>query len=248
MRFLLVHKDRVKDARELVDGLGITDAEVLPIGSDNAPTDAVRLRLAVAPPGSSVACIGANRKFQKALAEMATVAIGPCVSTVVGGRVALTEWLCPGGPAQAPGKPADEMNAAVQSVTAGTLVLAAGALNEANNIDAVRHAFVARSARGLAKLAASGSGGLPLADFFQAEQVQFANSGQVRVEVEVFRCGALVATTTTEFHLKQGERTTPERAPRIYFCTVDIQARTYVLVLRCAPHPTASFKVSVYLP
>jgi len=116
------------------------------------------------------------------------------------------------------------------------------ALDRADEIDERRYPFANKAARALADYAAAGArapAGLP--QFFAERGVAFATGGDVTVSYTVHRGGNKVATRTAQWHLKEGDRTTPDDAARVYFHTHD----EFVLLFRCGPHPAGDFSVSV---
>jgi hypothetical protein len=246
MRLLVVYKDLMRDAERLVAEIG-ADAKVVACGGEREPSTAVRLLLEQNP-GASIILVGVRRHYQRALANY-DCSIAHALSTVLGARNTIREWLMPSaGAASEILQPSEAFLAAAKR--AQNLIIGDDALICADDIRSERFNFVNKAASALADYALSpevASQGFKL--FFEGRHVGYATSGQVEVIYNVSCDGKVVATDKiTELHLKEGDRTDADDAPRVYFDTYRNRGRDnqlYVLVLRCGPHPRDSFRTSV---
>lgn len=242
MRFLVVYKDYVRDAKNLLAELGISDVQVLACGWEKEPAGDARRQLAHNP-GAEVGFVGVNKKYRKAVGKRLGCREAANVATVVSGRATLAAWLRPADVAPPAWAEPDE---AFRRAADGQprLIFAVGALDQANRISELRVPFANRAAAALARYAAAGgtaSGGLK--QFFAEQGVNFAVGGEIIVTYRLHRRGVAPITKSSQWHLKEGDHTTADDAARVYFHN----AGGIVVVLRCGPHPAQDFEVDVYM-
>lgn len=125
------------------------------------------------------------------------------------------------------------------------LVIADGALTNADRITPVRIPFANLAAAALADYAAApGSARAGLKQFFAERGVNFAASAAaVTVTYRIHRPNAPTVTKTSQWHLIDGSATTADNAARVYFNNIG----DVIVVARCGPHPAGDFEVSVHL-
>ncbi len=238
MRFILIHKARVKEAKDFVDASGVVDVKIIPLGQEREPTSAT---LEALQSGSCrVALVGVRKEYKKALAS---AGFEPEVK--VENVFALEQWLRPAGTPPPPSLPSVSFHKAALEPR---LIFGVRALDRADDLAPLRYAFVARAADALVQLARKGTSNSPLEDFFAERSLTYAINGNISVTANI-HSGSATRQVTTERHLKQGDSTTAESAARIYFhCDRLPDGGHLVLVLYCGPHPNQSFTVHVRIP
>lgn len=117
------------------------------------------------------------------------------------------------------------------------LIVAPNALDSLSEIAQGRHRFISDSVSALENAAiANGTVG-DLERYFASKGLHLATSGGMLVTVEVVDLsGKRLLKRDTQWHLKQGDKTTPQAAVRIYFDFVDIEGSFAVVVLYAGPH------------
>ncbi|MCH7227341.1 hypothetical protein [Haloferula sp. A504] len=74
--------------------------------------------------------------------------------------------------------------------------------------------------------------------YFESRNLTFANNGVVIFSYRVKdNKGAVVVEGSARWHLKEGDKTTPEDAARIYFATKRVAGVLFLILLRVGPHP-----------
>jgi len=128
------------------------------------------------------------------------------------------------------------------------VVLAEDALSQADRITVRRYDFAIRAASALAEYATKKEAPEGLSKFFKERELDFAVNGATVATYDVMRKGVAVASNlSTEWHLKEGDKTSQEDAARIYFHSTTIDGTWYLFVLWCGPHPT-SFRATCEVP
>ncbi|WP_321920606.1 hypothetical protein [Paraburkholderia tropica] len=110
-----------------------------------------------------------------------------------------------------------------------------------------RREFLKRAIDALVDFAADGSGGR-IDAFFREKGLDHAQTGGISTTLEVFSGTRAIHTDTTHTHLKQGDKTTPEGAARLYYQVFSHAGRTYVAVLYAGPHPESDVRWTCQLP
>lgn len=246
MRFLIVHKNYATDAKDLIAGSGVNDVKILLVSGENEPKGEAE-ELLKRNPGASVAVVSVNRKYKKALAEIYEALVEQSVETVKGGHAALLQWIR-GASSAAPAiqLPSEAFRAEVAREP--KLILAHKALVSADAVAQHRYPFTNRAAKALAEYAKN-NGVAPegLDRFFQDRRLHFAPNGQVEASLSIQQQGKKEIVVLSQWHLKEGDNTTPESAARIYFVHHSINGATLVFVSYCGPHPPGSFKATALL-
>ena len=248
MRFLVVHRDQIANARVLLDETDVDDVEIIPYRNEKVPSIEIieRLRLNT---GAELVLVGVRKNYKRILRDECAkydCAITNEFSTVSGSSITIRQWLAPSTAATAEvlSPSAAFINAIKQEPR---LVLAVGALDHADELSTLRYAFANRAAAALADYASKvGSHIGNLDQFFQGHQLSLALNGETKVSYELLLPGGKTKKYSTEQHLTKGNYTTRENAARIYFDAIE-NSGGLVVILYCGPHPTASFDVKVDL-
>jgi hypothetical protein len=233
MRFLFVYQDYSKQARELLDKLGVNDVSLIVVRKDaQYPTDE-EMQLLEAHRGADAAACEINRKYRKNVAPYVSFCCEPKKFRFEDQQ--LRGWLVPKSSVETSyAKPSEAFALACQKER--RLVLHPNALACADEIAQHRWPFVTRSAELLVRYANGAIGG-SLREVKSTHGVEFAVNGRVSFEYTVTFNG-LTEEGRTEWHLKEGDRTTRESAARIYFSRVSFPSGLYlVVVFYVGPHP-----------
>lgn len=232
MRFLFVYQDYADPARKLLDELQVRDVTLI-IARKNAqaPTDD-EFKVLEANRGADAAACEINRKYRKRAAEFVTFCCEPKKFRFEDQQ--LREWLVPRGRVEVSyKKPSEAFLAAVQR--SSTLILHPDALNTADQLVEHRWRFAETGADLLARYAAGEQLGA-LREWKQKFAVDFAANGRVIFKYK-WTCGNECREGRTEWHLKEGDKTTRESAARIYFARVEFSGGARVVILYVGPHP-----------
>jgi hypothetical protein len=224
MRFLFVYQAHAATARKLVQELLITDVIVIVVRKDELHPNDEELKILRQHNRSEAAACEVNRKYRKNVDPYVRFTLAPTKFRIDDQQ--LREWLCPA--TLTPDTVASPVVAFEEaSLQQPKLLIHPKALLRADDLDDSRWAFVSRCANLLSRLAQGEDLG-PLREWEQRYGVPFAANGQVSFS---YRYGE--QSRSSEWHLKSGDRTTPERAARIYFT----QEKPAVLVFYVGPHP-----------
>jgi hypothetical protein len=242
MRFLFVYEHYAAEARNLIQQLVVSDVILIVVRKGELHPNDEELELLRQHEGADAAACEVNRKYRKNVDRYVKFSLVPKKFRINDQQ--LYEWLRPQPETDdAVARPADAFREA--STRAPRLLLHPGALTRADELDENRWSFAARAAE-LLECVARGEILGPFRDWEGRHGVAFAANGQVRYEYEIITAGDS-RRGVTEWHLKAGDKTTPERAARIYFATaelgragdMDAGVDRYVFVLYVGPHPAA---------
>lgn len=232
MRFLFVYQDYAEPARQLLDELQVRDVTVI-IARKNAraPTND-EIKVLQAHQGAEAAACEINRKYRKSAAAYVSFCCEPKKFRL--DDQLLREWLVPKDRAVVKyGKPsAAFLDAALRTPA---LVLHPDALRFADDLVEYRWQFATLGADLLARYAMGEALGA-LREWRATHGVDFAANGRVAFKYRG-TCSGESRDGRTEWHLKEGDNTTPEGAARIYFARVEFSAGARVVVLYVGPHP-----------
>lgn len=112
-----------------------------------------------------------------------------------------------------------------------------------DQVAAHRYDFIKRSVDALVEFVSDGSDGR-IDAFFRAKGLDHAQTGGINATVEVFCDGESIYKHTSSTHLKQGDKTTPEGAARLYYQSFVYQGKTYAVILYAGPHPERDVRLS----
>lgn len=244
MRFLFVYQDYVVDARRLVESLSVRDVTVIPVRKGATGPTAEERSLLHNNIGADAALCSVNRKYKGGI--KALLALRYESKDFRFEDQILKAWLLPEHVVrELPGKPSAAFEAAAAS---SPLVIAPYALLDADLLPAHRWDFTTVSAKMLARYANGERDLGALRSWKALYGVDFAANGQVSFQYTITWNGEEVRHTS-EWHLKEGDNTTPESAARIYFDRVAFKRGARVVVFRVGPHPRpGKYKVDLSLP
>lgn len=116
------------------------------------------------------------------------------------------------------------------------LVLSPEALKFCDLVAPHRYEFMRSAADAFEEYLRSGAGGR-IDQFFAQFGLEHAQTGGVDATLTFVVDGNAVYAETRKTHLKQGDRTTPQAAARIYYHAFVHQQESFVSVLYAGPHP-----------
>ncbi|MEW9585100.1 hypothetical protein [Paraburkholderia sp. DGU8] len=127
------------------------------------------------------------------------------------------------------------------------ILFAPDVLTTCDLVAAHRREFLRRAIDALVDFVADGSGGR-IDAFFREKGLDHAQTGGISATLEVQWGAKTIHKGTTNTHLKQGDRTTPEGAARLYYQVFSHSERTYVAVLYAGPHPDHDVRWTCQFP
>lgn len=83
--------------------------------------------------------------------------------------------------------------------------------------------------------------------FFAKHGLEFATTGGIATILQVFNKGGCVYEKKSHVHLKQGDKTSPQAAARIYFHAFYVGEAYYVAVVYAGPHPEKDVAVKWHI-
>lgn len=233
MRFLFVYEDFAVQARNLIAELVVADVEVIVARKrEDQPNDAER-ELLEQHRGAEAAACQLKGKYRKNVAQYVTFTVEPKKFRFE--DQLLRAWLvgAGGGGGESNKPPSESFTDAAKS--SPTLLLHDDALVVADQLDETRWAFAGTSADLLQRLAARDPGLEPPRSWKAVHGVEFAPNGRVSYGYTIDVGGE--HSSKTEWHLKAGDKTSAERAARIYFMSRMVGSTQLVLVSYVGPHP-----------
>jgi hypothetical protein len=127
------------------------------------------------------------------------------------------------------------------------ILFAPGVLTACDQVAAHRWEFLKRAIDALVDFATDGSGGR-IDAFFREKGLDHAQTGGISATLEVMSGTNTIHKGTTNTHLKQGDKTTPEGAARLYYQVFFYTEYTYVAVLYAGPHPDRDVRWTYQIP
>lgn len=129
-----------------------------------------------------------------------------------------------------------------------TLVVVGDAIDTCDEVTVQRYQFIKDSIDLLVEtIRLNGRTAGTMEAFFGARNVKLAQTGGSHIELEVYLDGAQIHKLTSQIHLKQGDGTTRQNCPRIYYQQVDHASGYYVFLLYVGPHRDGNFSRSHHL-
>lgn len=239
MRYVLVDKRRADDARKCIAKLVVDDVEV-EIAEGRDPAEA---QVEVLLEAEMVYCVSIRKGFRKALSRKGVALVAFATLEAVAAEIEISS---------APDDPPVEPSVSLKLLEGGSLrLLFAERWNiEADRISERRWSFIGESVAALMDYASDPSvANQGLDKFFADRGLNYATSGSVEVTYRVVsQSEGVFVSGSTKWHLKKGDKTSAEDAPRIYFHTEKVQDELFVIVLRVGPHPPGPFSVDVPFP
>ena len=83
--------------------------------------------------------------------------------------------------------------------------------------------------------------------FFSNFGLEHAQTGGIQNTLRVRKGGNCIYDKTSSVHLKQGDKTIPQAAARIYYHALLLEERYHVVVLYAGPHPDADISLTLEL-
>lgn len=236
MRFLFVYETAAGEARDLLNELLVTDVHVVVARRGELQPRAEDMAILQAHAGAEAAACQLNRKYRKNVIAYVAFTVEPKKFRIE--DQLLREWLL-GGDREEGGRSSEQPKVAFERAAEETpaLVVHSNGLARANELDESRWAFAAKAAALLSRQASGGESLGPFREWGATQGVAFAANGQVtfRYKVEV---GDSRSDEFSQWHLKAGDRTTADRAARIYFTVAQVGGLSLVLVAYVGPHPS----------
>lgn len=127
------------------------------------------------------------------------------------------------------------------------LLVAPGVLEICDRVAEIRYTFLKRAVDALTMFLNQNGSNERLDAFFGVYGLNHAQSGGVDTKVTVRRGHTQFLCQTANTHLKQGDKTTPTGAARVYYQTFRVEEKLYVVVLYAGPHPTTNVEYVVDL-
>ena len=119
----------------------------------------------------------------------------------------------------------------------GRLIIPDGALVVCDQIPQHRWAFMGKAADAFSILIENNGRVGPLDVFFRNQGLDHAQTGGIRCSLEVYKNGHCIHTEASNVHLKQGDKTTPQSAVRVYYHALTLEEQYFVVILYAGPHP-----------
>ncbi|WP_155282216.1 hypothetical protein [Ralstonia solanacearum] len=116
------------------------------------------------------------------------------------------------------------------------IIFATGVLATCDTVADHRYDFLRSAVDALVEFAMDGAGGR-IDAFFRARGFDHAQTGGITTTLEVLDGTNTIHRGTSNTHLSQGRKTTPQGAARLYYQVFTHQGLTYVVVLYAGPHP-----------
>lgn len=112
------------------------------------------------------------------------------------------------------------------------------ALDRCDEVHVSRHGFLKQSSTLLEQFCRKkGRLDQTLASFFQVHNIELAQSGGMQTTIRLIKNGRqLGQALTSNLHVKDGDGTTPQAAPRIYFQHLDKDEQFRLFLLYAGPH------------
>lgn len=117
------------------------------------------------------------------------------------------------------------------------IIIIKGALDTCDQVAKHRHEFLKKSVDALCKFVEENGQVGRIDAFLRGLGLEHAQTGGISTKLTVLKNGKLVHQKTTNTHLKQGDRTTPQAAARIYYQEFYLDNQCYVAVIYVGPHP-----------
>ena len=229
MRFLFVYQDFAGPAQALIRRMGVSDVTLVIVRKwETAPNDAERELLDRGDCAPAAIC-QVLRKYKRFVEPFVKVEYE--AKKFRSDDQQLEAWLRNEQAVAAPEYRAPSIVFRAHAESCTKFKLADTALNRADELDPCRWPFANKAADLLLRYVVKGDTG-PMREWKVMHGVDFAPNGQVR-----FECGGSICVSWTEWHLTEGNRTTAERAARIYFHCSEANGDRTVVVFYVGPHP-----------
>jgi len=143
------------------------------------------------------------------------------------------------------GLPSEYFRAA--SEASPQLIFAEDVFDVCDQVAKHRHAFMKKAADAFSDMVAKNGQVGPAETFFTTLGLEHAQSGGIQTTLQVNKGTNNIYNKTSSVHLKQGDKTSPQAAARIYYHSFLHNTRCYVVVLYAGPHPDADLSLTLEL-
>ena len=128
-------------------------------------------------------------------------------------------------------------------------IVAKKALETCDQVAAHRHDFVRKTGTAFVDMVRRVGKVGPYDSYFKALGLDFASTGGMTTTLTVYKQEIKVQENQSNFHVKQGDATTPQAAARAYFQTFEYEAAFFLVLLYVGIHPDDDSKCdrTVYL-
>lgn len=127
------------------------------------------------------------------------------------------------------------------------IIFATGVFATCDTVADHRYDFLRSAVDALVEFAMDGAGGR-IDAFFRARGLDHAQTGGITTTLEVYAGAETIHNDSSNMHLKQGDKTTPQGAARLYYQVFTHRELTYVVVLYAGPHPDRDIRWTHTLP
>lgn len=131
--------------------------------------------------------------------------------------------------------PSEYFRAASQAIP--QLIFAENVFDVCDQVAKHRHSFMKNAADAFSKMVKESGQVGPVDKFFAKLGLDHAQTGGIQTTLQVNNGASNIYHKTSSVHLKRGDKTTPQAAPRIYYHNFLHGERYYVVVLYAGPHP-----------
>jgi hypothetical protein len=221
VRYLFVYHDFAARAQDLISRLGVVDVSIIIARKgEKQPSDEDLERIGHGKPAGAACQI--HRKFKQAITPMVNLQYESKIFRIEDKQ--LESWLLNTKGSTATPIPSPTLSFKECSKDSPHLLFATQALARADEIDPSRWPFIHKAARLLARYADGEAVG-PMREWKALHGVEFAPNGRIR-----YGGHPPSKFPPTEWHLKEGDRTTAELAARIYFDHTEHDGADVVIV------------------
>lgn len=129
------------------------------------------------------------------------------------------------------------------------LLISQAAIAGSNELATHRHGFIRKCGDVLLLVCKSQGQVGTLFEFLESHGLDYARTGGITTTIQVFdSAGRLVVSQDSNDHIKQGDKTAPQAAARVYFQTFQHADLFYVAIAYAGPHPDANVTIRFDLP
>lgn len=117
------------------------------------------------------------------------------------------------------------------------LLITKGSLEQCDDVAPHRYEFMVRVANAFDQLLRKGAGGR-IDAFFAKLGLDHAQSGGVTTTLKLLNSDDdVILEASSNMHLKQGDKTTPSAAARVYYQLISINGVQHIALMYAGPHP-----------
>lgn len=129
-----------------------------------------------------------------------------------------------------------------------SFIIAKGAIESCDEVAKHRFKFIIDASEALLDICNRSGNVGPIEKYFESLGLDHAQSGGIEITLRAsLKDGTVIHEKTSQTHLKQGDKTTPQAAARVYYQTFKNEDRYYVVVLYAGPHPENNCNCTITL-